>query len=230
MDRRMIQRSIVVLGVIIAAFGFSLHLSVPGTTRSGFNVIVEGSSSAVDHISMELGAADYEFGIEMLPPEQVIAENTTGYLLIETEYERYLSGTPIQDVDALLVFGSGERTSYETSLMMELDLYIIFFNYGHSRISIHYHHIPGIMDKRLCITVPVFRTNINQVYRLIESDTLRDIHPCPIFNKSAVQGDKTVLIRVGIGSQVRLQQGMIPLYFHSQAANFNSLRQRFQPR
>ncbi|MHA2003769.1 MAG: hypothetical protein ACW960_06650, partial [Candidatus Thorarchaeota archaeon] len=91
MDRRKIQRSIIVLGIVIAAAGFALHFSVPGTTRSGFNVIVEGSSSAVDHIFMELGDADYEFGIEMLPPEQYPAENNTGYLLTSVEYQRYAS-------------------------------------------------------------------------------------------------------------------------------------------
>ncbi|MFX0054349.1 MAG: hypothetical protein ACFFAX_04210 [Promethearchaeota archaeon] len=141
MDRRTIQRNIVVLGLVIAIAGFALHFSVPGTTRSGFNVIVEGSSSAVDHISMELGDAYYEFGIEMLPPEQSIAENTTGYLLTETEYERYISGTPIQDVEVLLEFGSGERTSYKTSLTTELDLYIVFFNYGQDSASWTYYYV-----------------------------------------------------------------------------------------
>ncbi|MFW9888094.1 MAG: hypothetical protein ACFFER_07930, partial [Candidatus Thorarchaeota archaeon] len=126
MDRRKIQRCMIVLGMVIAVAGFALHFSVPGTTRSGFNVIVEGSGYAVDHISMELGDADYEFGIEMLPPDQSIAENTTGYLLTQSEYEKYLVGTPIQDVEALFVFGSAERTSYETSLTTELDLYVAF--------------------------------------------------------------------------------------------------------
>jgi hypothetical protein len=141
MDRRIIQRGIIVLGIVIAVVGFALHFSVPGTTRSGFNIIVEGSSSAIDHISMELGDADYEFGIEVLPPEQYLAENTTGYLLTETEYERYLSGTPIQDVDVLLQFGSGERTSYETSLTTELDLYIVFFNGGSDLVSWTYYYV-----------------------------------------------------------------------------------------
>jgi hypothetical protein len=141
MDRRNIQRCMIVLGIVIAAAGFALHFSMPGTTRSGFNVIVEGSGHAVDHIFMGLGDADYEFGIEMLPPEQNIAENTTGYLLIEAEYEKYVSGTPIQDIEALLVFGSGERTSYETSLTTELDLYIVFFNYGQDSVSWTYYYI-----------------------------------------------------------------------------------------
>ncbi|MFX1473831.1 MAG: hypothetical protein ACFFBM_15080, partial [Promethearchaeota archaeon] len=141
MDRRNFQRGMIVLGIVIAVAGFALHFSVPGTTRSGFNVVVEGSGYAVDHISMELGDADYEFGIEMLPPDQSIAENTTGYLLTESEYEKYVSGTPIQGVEALLVFGSGERTSYETSLTTELDLYIVFFNYGQDSVSWTYYYI-----------------------------------------------------------------------------------------
>ncbi|MHA2070550.1 MAG: hypothetical protein ACW985_02040 [Candidatus Thorarchaeota archaeon] len=141
MDRRKIQRSIIVLGIVIAAAGFALHFSVPGTTRSGFNVIVEGSSSAVDHIFMELGDADYEFGIEMLPPEQYPAENNTGYLLTSVEYQRYASGTPIQDVEALLQFGSGERTSYEVSLITELDLYIVLFNDGPDLVSWTYYFV-----------------------------------------------------------------------------------------
>ncbi|MGD9381917.1 MAG: hypothetical protein PVI03_05675 [Candidatus Thorarchaeota archaeon] len=141
MDRRKIQRTIIVLGIVIAVAGFALHFSVPGTTRSGFNMIVEGSSSEVDHIFMELGDADYEFGIEMLPPEQHLAENTTGYLLTSTEYERYMSGTPVQDVDALLQFGGGERTSYEVPLTTELDLYIVFFNYGPDLVSWTYYYV-----------------------------------------------------------------------------------------
>ena len=140
MDRRTIQRGIIVLGLVIAVAGFTLHFSTPGTTRSGFNVIVEGSSNAVDHIALKLGDADYKFGIEMLPPEQNIAENTTGYLLTDTEYDKYLLGTPIQDLDALLKFGSGERTSYETSLTTELDLYVVFFNYGHDSVSWTYYY------------------------------------------------------------------------------------------
>jgi hypothetical protein len=141
MDRRVAQRGIIVLGIVIAVAGFALHFSVPGTTRSGFNVIVEGSSSAVDYVFMGLGDVDYEFGIEMLPPEQYQAENTTGYLLTSTEYERYASGTPIQDVDVLLQFGSGERMSYEVSLNAELDLYIVFFNYGSDLVSWTYYYV-----------------------------------------------------------------------------------------
>jgi len=141
MDRRIVQRSIVVLGIVIAVAGFVLHFSVPGTTRSGFNVIVENSGSTVDHIFLELGDADYEFGIEMLPPEQYVAENTTGYLLTSAEYERYVSGTPIRDVDVLLQFASGERRSYEASLTAELNLYIVFFNEGSDPVSWTYYYV-----------------------------------------------------------------------------------------
>ncbi|MHA2301211.1 MAG: hypothetical protein ACXACD_09680 [Candidatus Thorarchaeota archaeon] len=141
MDRRIAQKSVIVLGIVIVIAGFALHFSVPGTTRSGFNVIVEGSSSAVDHIFMELGDARYEFGIEMLPPGQYPVETTTGYLLTPTEYERYMSGTPIEDVDALLQFGSGERTSYEASLTTELSLYIVFFNNGSDLVSWTYYYV-----------------------------------------------------------------------------------------
>jgi hypothetical protein len=141
MDRRILQRSIVVLGIAIAIAGFLLHFSVPGTTRSGFNVVVESSSNAVDHIFMELGDADYEFGIEILPPEQDLAENTIGYLLTSAEYERYVSGTPIQDVDVLLQFASGGRTSYEASLTVELNLFIVFFNDGPNLVSWTYYYV-----------------------------------------------------------------------------------------
>ncbi|MHA2066513.1 MAG: hypothetical protein ACXABY_19245, partial [Candidatus Thorarchaeota archaeon] len=141
MERRIVQKGIIVLGVVIAAAGFVIHFSVPGTTRSGFNVIVEGSKCAVEHISMDLGQADYQFGIEMLPPEQFPVENTTGYLLSSAEYERYIGGTPVEDVEALLQFDSSDRMSFETSLDSELDLYIVFLNGNAELISWTYYYV-----------------------------------------------------------------------------------------
>ena len=45
-----LQKSIIVVGVIVVVLGFSLHFMIPGTTRSGSPILIERSNHIADHL------------------------------------------------------------------------------------------------------------------------------------------------------------------------------------
>ncbi len=108
----MIQKSLMVTGIIIAVISLGLHLGVPGSTRSGLMFEVEPHSTEAEHITFDLTNVDYSFGIDIIPMNQGASFNSSVYLLNSTEYSEYLTGTPIADVDALMSFSDVARHNW----------------------------------------------------------------------------------------------------------------------
>jgi hypothetical protein len=115
------------------------HLSVPGTTRSGFPVIIEADDIVVEHLYLS-NTNGYNFGIDLMGPEQFSGNGTSAYLLNETQYSDYMSGTPLNETDALITLIDGGRNSIELSLTEDLDLYMIFINEGDSITTWQYYY------------------------------------------------------------------------------------------
>jgi hypothetical protein len=140
MERARVQQGIIVSGLIILVIGMGLHLSVPGVTRSGYPVFVDPNGYAVESIGLELGAAEYSFGIDLLGPIQTPNENFSVYLLDASQYLDWNSGTPIDDLSSPLQFNEDARALYEDTFTSELNLFIVIFNYDDNQVIWTYYY------------------------------------------------------------------------------------------
>jgi Gpi18-like mannosyltransferase len=138
------QKSIIVIGLFIAITGLGLHLSTPGTTRSGFPVNVEPMGTTIENLQFQ-NADGYGFGIELMGPEQIDFDDTTAHLLTAAQYSDYLSGTPINETGTLISLLNGGRDSFEMVLTDDLDFYLVFTNDGNETVpwSYYYYILPA---------------------------------------------------------------------------------------
>lgn len=134
-----IKKGIILIGVLIAITGLVLHLSVPGTTRSGFPVNVEPMSTTVENLLIP-HTSGYGFGIDLMGPEQIDFSGTTAHLLTVAQYNDYLSGTPLNETGTLISLLNGGRDSFEMILTEDLDLFLVFTNAGNETIPWTYYY------------------------------------------------------------------------------------------
>ena len=138
-DQPAIKKGILLVGIFITIIGLILHLSVPGTTRSGFPVNVEPMSTTVENIRFP-NTISYEFGIDLMGPEQIDSSGTTAYLLNASQYNDYLSGTQLNETGSLISLLDGGRDSLELVLNEDLNLYLVFTNQGNETIPWQYYY------------------------------------------------------------------------------------------
>jgi len=138
-DLNTFKKGIILFGATIAIIGLVLHLSVPGTTRSGFPVNVLPQSTTIQNLNVP-NTSGYGFGIELMGPEQFAFNDTDGYLLSEVQYNDYLSGTPLNETYALISLINGGRDSFKTILSEDLNLYLVFTNDGNETIPWQYYY------------------------------------------------------------------------------------------
>ncbi len=139
MESTSIKKGVILIGIIVIAIGLTLHLSVPGTTRSGFPVNVEPLSTTVENINFE-NAYGYGFGIELMGPEQIDFGGTTAHLLTALQYGDYLSGTPLNETGSLISLLNGGRDSFELVLTEDVDFYLVFTNDGNETVPWTYYY------------------------------------------------------------------------------------------
>jgi hypothetical protein len=139
-SKRNMQKTLIVIGIAISIIGLSLHFAVSGTSRSGWALIVDGSSSSTRNIAVVLGGTEFQFSIEILGPELVDQENTSTYLVTASEYARFLSGVSIDDLDALLHLTDEARGTYEVTAS-EIDLYLIAVNENTFALAWGYYYV-----------------------------------------------------------------------------------------
>jgi hypothetical protein len=140
LNKRNLQKTLVVIGISISLIGLSLHFAVSGTSRSGWALIVDGSSSSTRNIAVDLGGTEFQFGIEILGPELVDQENTSTYLVTASEYARFLSGVSFDNLDALLYLTGEARGTYEVTAS-EIDLYLIAVNENTFALAWGYYYV-----------------------------------------------------------------------------------------
>jgi hypothetical protein len=143
-DSKSIKKGFILIGVLVAVSGLILHLSMPGTTRSGFPVNVEPLSITVENIHIP-NTSGYGFGIDLMGPEQIDFNGTTAHLLSVEQYNDYLSGTPLNETGTLISLLNGGRDSFEMILTEDLDLFLVFTNAGNETIpwSYYYYVLPA---------------------------------------------------------------------------------------
>jgi hypothetical protein len=134
-----IKKCVILAGVLITITGLILHLSVPGTTRSGFPVNVTYMSTTVENIHFP-NTSGYKFGIDLMGPEQIEFNVTTAYLLTASQYIDYLSGTPLGETGGLISLLNGSSDSFEMVLTEDLNLYLVFTNDDNDTILWQYYY------------------------------------------------------------------------------------------
>ncbi|MGD9395774.1 MAG: hypothetical protein PVJ05_05050 [Candidatus Thorarchaeota archaeon] len=138
-DRTIIKKGVILSGILIIVIGLVLHLSVPGTTRSGFPVNVEPLGTTVENIHIP-NTSGYGFGIDLMGPEQIDFGDTTAHLLTIEQYNDYISGTPLNETGTLISLLNGGRNSIEMVLAEDLNLYLVFTNDGNETIPWQYYY------------------------------------------------------------------------------------------
>ena len=133
-ERSTIFKTIIIVGLLVTTIGFAFHFATPSTTRSGFAFFAEPNEVTVEHIYLELGEVENFFGIEVRGLGQMETPVYSGYILNNTEYDRYSTGTPIEEVSALLTFGNGSTDILEMTVEGDVDLYIVVVNLTNQRI------------------------------------------------------------------------------------------------
>jgi hypothetical protein len=143
-DRKVIQKGITLVGVLLAVVGLSLHFAVPGTSRSGFPVTVEGNNTTVEIVIQEIDQTEAFFGIDVMSVQQS-GGNCSAYLFHPGEYERYLNGTSMNDLEVLLEIRHSGRGRYEVITAETVELYLVFVNHipDSAMVSYYYVYVPN---------------------------------------------------------------------------------------
>lgn len=138
---RQIQGVLLLLGIIVMFSGFGLHFVIPGTSRSGYAITVNAMDTAVENLHLSKGPYVYSFSIEILGLDSEQPSEVHIYLLDETQYLLYASGTGIHSVGSLLETTGDSRASYETTSSVSFDLYIVAINNGTEIKTLSYYYV-----------------------------------------------------------------------------------------
>jgi hypothetical protein len=120
-------------GIVIAVVGLGFHFTIPGTSRSGFAILIPANGTTTERIHLILADTEYEFKIELMG-----SANTTCYLLTPVEYQSYIEGTPLTELDALITTEGENREQYESMITDSIDRYVIAVNENDYMISVTY--------------------------------------------------------------------------------------------
>ncbi len=134
-----VKKGIILVGVLITLVGLTLHLSVPGTTRSGYPMNVPPMDVAVENLSIP-NSIGYGFGIELIDITQIGSNESSAYLLTADQYNDYQSGIPLNETSALISLENGGRDSFETILTEDLNIYLVFTNEKNDTIFWQYYY------------------------------------------------------------------------------------------
>ncbi|NHI89223.1 MAG: hypothetical protein EAX87_06835 [Candidatus Thorarchaeota archaeon] len=134
-----VKKVVILISLLIASTSLMLHLTSPGTTRSGFPAYIDPYSTSVQnlHLSNTVG---YNFGIEIIGPEEIKTNGSSAYLLLPSQYNDYLNGTPLNETGALIGLTDGGKNSFETTLSDNLNLYLVFANEGNTTVFWEYYY------------------------------------------------------------------------------------------
>ena len=136
--KKVLQKNLIVVGIALAVIGFSLHFSVPSTTRSGSPAWIEASNYMVDNLDFATGEREYIFKLYV---KFYGFQNLSAYLLTPLEYEHYSTGTPLRDLDFIASFSNSIDSLWQTTLTNNLDMYLILFNNNTYDVICGYYYV-----------------------------------------------------------------------------------------
>ena len=125
--KKRVQQILLVIGVVLIVVGLAVHLGMPSVTHPSPVLFIQSEERSVDNIWFHRGPTHYHFQIDIRiwSPE---IENCTITLLNTTEYERYLTGTPLHELDTIFLVSNTSQFTLETELTMDLNHNLLFIN------------------------------------------------------------------------------------------------------
>ena len=130
-----LKKIIIVTGLVITIVGFSFHFAIPGTSRSGFAILIPASDTTTERIQLTLTDTEYEFKIELMG-----SANCTCYLLTPADYQSYSEGTPLTELNPLIWTNGEKREHYESTITDLIDYYVVAINDNDYMISVTYYY------------------------------------------------------------------------------------------
>jgi hypothetical protein len=136
--KKVLQKSIIIVGIVLAVSGLSLHFAIPSTTRSGSPARLEDSDYIIDYLDFAIGDVEYIFKFYM---KFYGFQNISAYLLTPVEYARFSTGTPLHDLNFIAAFSNSVDSLWQTTLTSNLDIYLIIFNNNTYDVICGYYYV-----------------------------------------------------------------------------------------
>jgi hypothetical protein len=131
------EKTLVLVGIIIASIGFGLHFIVPGNGRSGIVITVEPMDVSTKSISLSSGPVEQHFLLDFFGPNQT---DFSVYLLSESQFQSYTSGTPLSNFSEQIFLDEDGRATYRAVMNGNLNLFLVMNNNGTESTTVSYYY------------------------------------------------------------------------------------------
>lgn len=125
-SKKQVQKTVIIIGILLAILGFSFHFITPSASRSGYPLRLGASSHTAERLHFVLGSGEYTLQLELRL--DFLSENLSAYILTPSEYERFSSGTSLNDVDKIAEFVRSPTHTYVVVLTENLDVFLVIQN------------------------------------------------------------------------------------------------------
>ena len=131
------EKALVLTGLIIASIGFGLHFIVPGSGRSGIVIGIEPMDVTTESFSLSSGPVEHYFLLDLLGPDQT---DFVVYLLTESQYQSYNSGTPLTNLSEQILLDNDGRATYRAIVDGDQNLFLVMVNNGSELTFMSYYY------------------------------------------------------------------------------------------
>ena len=131
------EKTLVLIGIIIASIGFGLHFIVPGTGRSGIVIPIEPTDATVEPISLSSGPVEHYLLLDLLGSNQT---DLSIYLLSESQFLSYNSGAPLANLSEQILLDNDGRATYHAIVDGNLNLFLVMINNSSERAFMSYYY------------------------------------------------------------------------------------------
>jgi len=125
---QLLKKVLVLIGLIIALFGFSQHFANPAIVGSTNRIDVLANDSLILDIELHVSDSEQTFRLDLTVMYQPVENACIAYVLTSAEYNQYLNGTPITELGTLYKFENNTRGVYDATIDGGTTLYLILFN------------------------------------------------------------------------------------------------------
>ncbi|MGY5852841.1 MAG: hypothetical protein RTU92_04670 [Candidatus Thorarchaeota archaeon] len=125
LERTQFQTGIIIIGIAIAVFGFSIHFLTPSKIGSGSPTQIDATSYAIENINFGVSDAEYSFRFFF---RHFGFQNLSVYILNTTEYDRFSNGTVLNELDVIASYPNTTDFQWEPPMIEDLDIYLIISN------------------------------------------------------------------------------------------------------
>ncbi len=131
------EKALILVGLVLATAGFGVHLIIPGTGRSGIVIVIQPIETKIDTISLSPGSVEQSFRFDFLGPDH---PNLTIYLLNETQFETYQSGTSLSNITDQILLDADGRGVYTQLIDTDTNFYLILVNTHSESLTFSYYY------------------------------------------------------------------------------------------